>query len=96
MAGFTEVMVYATWGAAPVMAYQALLHGLHRARRPFLIIFSLYSVAVLVTYAAVRGEMARAGFGPVSPVGVLLPWLGTGVLSLALYVLGAKVGGGTE
>ncbi|MHC0054100.1 hypothetical protein [Actibacterium sp. D379-3] len=93
MASFTEVLVYAGWGAAPVVAYQALMHGLNRAGRGFLAIFAVYSAAVIVTALAVRADLARAGFGAVSPVGVLLPWLGTGVLSAALFALGRKAGG---
>lgn len=92
MGGFTEVLVYATWAAAPLVAYQALMHGLHRALPPFLTIFALYSAAVLVTCFGVRADVARAGFGAVSPVGVLLPWGGAAVLSAGLYLLGRKGG----
>jgi hypothetical protein len=92
MAGYTEILVYGTWAAAPVIAYQALTHGLARKGRDFLVIFALYSAAVIVTWAALRADLARTGFGANTPLGVLLPWIGTGVLSAALFALGRRNG----
>lgn len=86
MGSFTVVLAYATWGAAPLLAYQALLHGLDRRAAPFLTLFALYTAAVLATAMAAHGfAMSRAE--------VMLPWVGTLVLSVALYLLGARKGG---
>lgn len=90
MQSFTEVLVYATWGAAPIVAYQALMHGVQRAPRPFALIFALYTAAVALTWASVRADVAAAGFGAVSPPAVLIPWAGTAVLSVLFFMLGLK------
>lgn len=94
MGSFTEVLVYATWAAAPLVAYQALMHGLNRALSGFVTIFVLYTIAVGVTFFTVQSEVARAGFGAVSPMAVVIPWFGATILSGALYLLGQKVGPG--
>lgn len=90
MQSFTEVLVYATWATSPVVAYQALMHGLRRAPGPFVVIFAMYSAAVALTFLSVRAELARNGFGAVSPVAVALPWGATAILSALFYGLGLK------
>jgi len=94
MGSFTEVLVYATWAAAPLVAYQALMHGLNRALGGFVTIFVLYTVAVAVTFFTVQSEVAKVGFGPVTPMAVVIPWFGATVLSGVLFLLGHRVGPG--
>ncbi len=86
MGSFTVILAYATWGAAPLLAYQALVHGLDRRAAPFATLFALYTAAVLAT------ALAAHGFA-VSRAEVILPWAGTLALSVALYLLGASKGG---
>lgn len=93
MTGFTEVLVYATWAAAPVVAYQSLMDGMAAEGRNCLTVFGLYSAAVLVTCLGMRAGISRLGVGVMSPIGVLVPWGGTGMLSGALYLLGRKTDG---
>ena len=90
MQSFTEILVYATWAAMPVIVYQALMHGMNRAGRAFAVIFALYTGAVVVTYLGVSRDVARAGFSAVSPIGVLLPWLSAVVLSGLMFWIGGK------
>jgi apolipoprotein N-acyltransferase len=92
--GITIILVYATWGIAPVVAYQALMAGLRGEGRNFAILFAVYAGAVGVTWVSLTADVARAGFGPVSPPAVIAPAVVTAVLSAALYVLGRKAGGG--
>lgn len=90
MGGFTEILVYATWGAAPILAYQALMMGMRRQVGSLAVIGGLYSVAVIITYLTVRTEVAANGFGATSPMAVLIPWVGAMILSGGLYLLGTK------
>jgi apolipoprotein N-acyltransferase len=92
--GITIILVYATWGIAPLLAYQALMAGLKGEGRNFAILFAVYAGAVGVTWASLSADVARAGFGPVSPVAVIAPAVATAVLSAALYLLGRKARGG--
>jgi len=90
--GITIILVYATWGIAPVVAYQALMAGLKGEGRGFAILFAIYAAAVGVTWASLTADLARTGFGPVSPPAVIAPAVVTAVLSAALYFLGRKAG----
>lgn len=94
MSGLTLLLVYAGWALAPVVAYAALSHGLRRGLRGFLVLFGLYGAAVLVSYAALRAGGTGQGHATVRPLAVLVPFLGTAVLSAALFLLGARIGGG--
>lgn len=91
--GITIILVYATWGIAPVLAYQALMAGLKGEGRNFAILFAVYAGAVGVTWASLSADVARTGFGPVSPPAVIAPAAATALLSAALYLLGRKAGG---
>ncbi|MEX5727039.1 hypothetical protein Ga0609869_000392 [Rhodovulum iodosum] len=94
MSGLTIVLVYAGWALAPVVAYAALSHGLRRGLRGFLALFGAYGTAVLLSYAALRAEVAGQGHATVRPLAVLVPFIGAAVLSGLLYALGARIGGG--
>lgn len=91
--GITIILVYATWGIAPVVAYQALMAGLKGEGRNFAILFAVYAGAVGVTWASLSADVARTGFGPVSPPAVIAPAAVTALLSAALYLLGRRAGG---
>jgi len=94
MTGLSILLAYASWAAAPLVAYAALSHGLRRAPRGFLILFSGYSAAVLLVWAALRAQTAGVTEATVAPLSVLAPWAGVAVLSVLLYALGARIGGG--
>lgn len=92
MGDITVLLVYGSWALAPVVAYQALMAGLNDKGRDLLGLVVVYAAAVVVTYLSVKAQVARNGFGPVAPMAVLVPALGTGVLSAVLYLLGRKAG----
>lgn len=92
--GITIILVYATWAIAPVVAYQALMAGLRGEGRKFAPLFAIYAAAVGVTWVSLTADLARTGFGPVSPPAVIAPAVVTAVLSAMLYLLGRKAGGG--
>ena len=88
MGSFTEVLVYIGWAAAPLVAYQGLMHGLRRDGPGFAVILCLYAGAVAITSMTLRAEHARDGFGAISPQAILIPLIGTALLSGALFWLG--------
>lgn len=95
MTGLTVLLAYAGWAAGPLVAYAALSHGLRRAARGFARLFALYTGAVWLVWAALRADLTGAAEATVAPLSLLVPWAGVSLLSVLLYVLGARVGGGT-
>ena len=90
--GITIILAYATWALLPVVAYQALMAGLNGEGRRYAVFFAVYAATVIVTYLSLTADIARAGYSPVSPVAVLAPAIVGAVLSLALYLVGRRVG----
>lgn len=88
MSDFTTVLAYAGWVAAPMIAYQALMHGLRRAFTDFLLIYALYAGAVSMTFLALRTKSSWETFGVVSPLSVMIVLGGTTMLSGLLFWLG--------
>ena len=94
MTGLTVLLAYASWAAAPLVAYAALSHGLRRRFRPFALLVAGYSAVVWLTWAALQAQNAGKPAVTVAPADLILPWAGVSVLSLMLYALGAWIGGG--
>ena len=94
MTGLTVLLAYASWAAAPLVAYAALSHGLRRSFQTFVLLKLGYSVAVWLVWAALQAQNAGKPSVTVAPADLILPWAGVSVLSLMLYALGAWIGGG--
>ncbi|ARE40035.1 hypothetical protein RGUI_1894 [Rhodovulum sp. P5] len=94
MTGLSVLLAYASWAAAPLVAYAALELGLRRSPRGFGLLLALYSAAVWLVWAALRVEVDGAPYATVAPLSVLGPWAGVMVLSLVLFAVGARIGGG--
>lgn len=94
MSGPTVLLAYASWAAAPLVAYAALAHGLRRAFRGFAALLAAYSAGVWLIWGALRAQLGGGAQLGVVPGSVLAPWAGVVALSLLLFALGARIGGG--
>ncbi|MBK1636295.1 hypothetical protein [Rhodovulum adriaticum] len=92
MSGLAVLLAWMLWAAAPLVAYAALDHGLHRAGRSLAMVLGGYSAAACLVWVALRAQVAGQDHASVTPGAVLLSWAGVAVLSLLLYALGAWIG----
>lgn len=85
-------LAYLVWALSPLLAYQGLMMGLQHEARRFALLAGLYVVVAGVLWLGGRAEIAAAPGHPLSLIGLIVPVVGTLIVSLALFALGWRGG----